>query len=133
MITEFIDSATGAYALSLLGGVGVGLIATDRSERGLVASSLISVVFVLLASTRTADAVFAAPLYVLTVVFTSLVVDVGRFAGNPLLVDEPLWRRAFLVFAHPGALRDAAREQDGVLSEASGISNEDGRTREEVA
>ena len=109
VIAEFIESAGGAYTLTLIVGVAVGLIATDRGARGWVATALISVVFVLLASTRTMDAAFAAPLYVASVVVTRLVVDVRRFAGNALLVGEPLWRRAFIVFAHPGALREAAR------------------------
>lgn len=108
MIVEFVSSPFGAYVLSFVLAVAVGLVAAERGVRARLVTVLVTIVFIAVASTRVTDAVFAAPLYVTTLAVTAILVTVVELRTSPLLVGEPLWRKVLLVAVHEGTVRAAA-------------------------
>jgi lysylphosphatidylglycerol synthetase-like protein (DUF2156 family) len=111
MIAEFTSSPQGAYVLSLVLGLAVGLVAMMRGFRAWLATMLVTIAVVLLASSCTNDAPFAVPLYVVTLGVTAIVLAAADLRDSPLLVDEPWWRKVLLVAVHGRVVREAAASQ----------------------
>jgi hypothetical protein len=113
MIEEFVSSPQGAYALSAVLGVAVGLVGTMQQSRAWLATVLVTFVFVATASTLWPEAPFATPLFVVTMGVTVILATAVDLRNSPLLVDEPWWRKVILVAAHGSTVRAAADVEAG--------------------
>ncbi|RWZ52514.1 hypothetical protein ELQ90_00715 [Labedella phragmitis] len=131
MISEFVSSPVGAYVLSFVLAVAMGLVAAERGIRAWLTTVLVTIVFIAVASTRMTDAVFAAPLYVTTIGVTAILVTMVELRASPLLVSEPLWRKVLLVAVREGAVRAAAEldERDRATDSARDAQPEAARRR----
>jgi hypothetical protein len=105
---EVLASEVGVYIMSVLVGFGIGLVSEARSRRVWVGSMLVLAAYIVQVSIYQPGAIWAAPLLVLALGITALVVVVGRYSRSPLLAGEPLWRKVLLVFAHGRKVREAA-------------------------
>lgn len=109
---ELLTGEFGTYVMSVLVGVGIGLVSEARSRRVWVGSMFVVAAYVIQVSLSQPSAMWAAPLLVLALGITALAVVVGRYSNSPLLAGEPYWRKVLLVFAHGRKVRDAARRED---------------------
>lgn len=112
MIEDFAATPGGAYVLSFVLGIAVGLVAAVRGFRAWLATALVTVVFVVVASGRVGDAPFAAPIYVIVLGGTAVLLAAVDLRDSPLLVGETWWRRVLLVAAHGSVVRRAAEAGD---------------------
>jgi uncharacterized membrane protein len=110
MITDFISSPAGAYVLTFVLAVAVGLVAGTRGARAWLATVLITIVFA--AWVYVGDATFAAPLYVVTSGVVAIIIRAFDLRDSPLLEGEPWWRNVLLVTAHGGTVQNAARAKE---------------------
>jgi hypothetical protein len=110
-MNEVLTSEVGVYVMSILVGVGIGLVSDAWSGRVWVGSMLVVAAFVIQISTYRPSAIWAAPLLVLALGVTALVVVTHRYSHSALLAGEPLWRKVLLVFAHGRKVREAASRE----------------------
>lgn len=112
MIADFAATPGSVYVLSFVLGIAVGLIAAVRGFRAWLATALVTVVIVAVASGRVGDAPFAAPIYVIVLGGTAILSAAADLWDSPLLVGETWWRKVLLVAAHGSAVRRAAEAED---------------------
>lgn len=110
-MSEFVTSEIGVYLMSLVFGIGVGLLLEAESRRTWAGALLVTAVFVALLATSLPRAVWAVPIFVVALGVTALLSTVARFGSSPLLVSEPYWRKVVLTFVHGRRIRSAARAE----------------------
>lgn len=108
MLIDFVASGPGVLLMSIMLGVGVGLMTKSDSVASWVGSLLITGVVVLGAATFWSNTPWAAPVYALALGLTSLLGIVRRYSDSPLLDGEPYWRKVALTLVHARAIRRAA-------------------------
>lgn len=108
---EFLATEGGMYVLSLVAGIGMGLLFDIESRRSWVGTVLVVAVFILLILNAQPGAAFTAPLSIVALGLTTLLSTVARYSQTALLVDEPYWRKVVLTLTHGRQIRSAARTE----------------------
>jgi hypothetical protein len=114
MMSQFVLSEVGACVVSLMFGVGVGLLAGHDSRRVRHGAVLVTVGFVVqLFAYPPERAVWAAPVFVIALGVAALLSDVARYGASPLLIGQSYWQKVALMLAHGRRIKSAARVRPG--------------------
>lgn len=107
-MTGFLTSDVAVHVMSMVVGVGVGLVVEAGSRRVWVGSMLVVAVFIGQTAIYQPSAVWAAPLLVVALGVTALIVAAVHYSQSPLLAGEPAWRKVIFMLAHGRKVRAAA-------------------------